>query len=159
MKNILSGTGLPYSFKKIGLILIFTGFFIPLLLTNSFERELLSDMKMTFLLLGMIVLLLSKGKNEDEMTEKIRLIALAYGFIFMLLLVIVSMWFFEEVLISSIVLASVFPSYVMMLILERRNAENERKGNNKLILGIVAIILTVIIALWFSFGIDLNFIG
>jgi hypothetical protein len=88
-------TLLPVYFKKIGIVVIVLSY-LPLIIVKAFDIELIKSQKELFktltlniLILGLVFIAWSRDKMEDEMTMSIRLSAMAWTFLWAVLLVVV----------------------------------------------------------------------
>jgi hypothetical protein len=88
-------TLLPVYFKKIGMVVIVLSF-LPLIIVKAFDIELIKSQKELFktltlniLILGLVFIAWSRDKMEDEMTMSIRLSAMAWTFLWAVLLVVI----------------------------------------------------------------------
>jgi hypothetical protein len=88
-------TLLPVYFKKIGIVVIVLSF-LPLIIVKAFDIELIKSQKELFktltlniLILGLVFIAWSRDKMEDEMTMSMRLSAMAWTFLWAVLLVVI----------------------------------------------------------------------
>ena len=79
---------LPNYFKKIGVVLIVLTIMFRLMPVYHTIHESFKIIFEDFLILGLFIIAIAKDKVEDEMSELIRLKAMAYGFSFAILYVI-----------------------------------------------------------------------
>ena len=92
MKHILNGTGLPNYFKVIGTVIFILGILSKFILSKyDFEHDIVQKVILTTLLTSLLLFIISKEKNEDEMTVRIRMISLSYSFILLVIIVIPSL--------------------------------------------------------------------
>jgi len=83
---------LPNYFKKIGVAIFALTILLIIIFLNdiiSVNRELGKSIITNIILIGLLIIALSKEKTEDERTTKLRLIAFASSFIFGVAFVIV----------------------------------------------------------------------
>lgn len=80
--NKISNFRLPYSFKKIGII-VFILSFIALMskIFISENSEIITEISKKGLLIGMLLISISRDKIEDELTVKLRAQSYAIAFI------------------------------------------------------------------------------
>ncbi|MCF6280386.1 MAG: hypothetical protein L3J14_08575 [Flavobacteriaceae bacterium] len=80
--NKISSFRLPYSFKKTGIV-VFTLSFIALMskIFISDDTEMISEISKKGLLIGMLLISISKDKLEDELTVKLRAQSYTVAFI------------------------------------------------------------------------------
>lgn len=150
MKNKFNLLSLPYLYKKIGTLLILMSFMVPTFLGVSSSDDLYHKVILTFMMVGVLLTVISKSKNEDEMSERIRIVSIAYGFVFLILGAVITNWFFEDVFTSLLILVCVIPAYIINLILQKVNNENQSQGNIKLTIGIIALISVILISWYFN---------